>query len=106
VGFSRRFSAAGALTVRPSEAQRSQGAYLRLPERGADMAVTVPAFGDVGALALSWRRALRAPNESPRTISGWLARWRSRTMLSRYGASAAEQRARDAHRRLAIGDRL
>jgi site-specific recombinase XerD len=32
--------------------------------------------------------------------------WRSREMLSRYGSSAAEQRARDAHRRLGLGDRL
>jgi len=32
--------------------------------------------------------------------------WRSRTMLSRYGASAADERARDEAHRLALGDRL
>ncbi len=35
-----------------------------------------------------------------------LAGWRSRTMLQRYGASAADERAREAYRRMGLGDRL
>ncbi len=35
-----------------------------------------------------------------------LSGWRSRSMLTRYASSAAAERAREAHQRLALGDRL
>jgi site-specific recombinase XerD len=35
-----------------------------------------------------------------------IAGWRSRAMLDRYGASAASSRAREAHQRMGLGDRL
>jgi site-specific recombinase XerD len=35
-----------------------------------------------------------------------IAGWRSRQMLQRYGASAADERAREAHQRMSLGDRF
>jgi integrase len=35
-----------------------------------------------------------------------IAGWRSAQMLARYGASAADERARDAHRRLGLADQF
>jgi integrase len=80
-------------------------------------------LGDTGLRLILKTRGEQAgiPNLNPHRFRHsmahlWLARggsegdlmritgWKSREMLNRYGASAADQRAKEAHKRLGIGD--
>jgi integrase len=53
----------------------------------------------------SWAHDLLAAGAQEGDVEK-LAGWRTPTMVRRYGASAADQRARDAARRLGRGDRV
>lgn len=53
----------------------------------------------------TWASAFRSAGGSEGDLMT-LGGWRSRAMLDRYGKAAAEERARDAYRKLSFGDRL
>lgn len=78
------------------------GIYLMLKRRGARAGV--PELHP-HMLRHSWAHYLKVAGESEENLMR-LAGWRSRQMLDRYGASAADERARESSKRRALGDQL
>jgi integrase/recombinase XerC len=78
-----------------------EGVKKMVQRRGQALGIKIHAHQFRHTMADAWLRAGGTEGDLMR-----VAGWKSRQMLDRYGSAVAADRAREAHRRLGLGDRL